>query len=56
MKKLEQKFASLQIVKIVEKLGNEKVKANFGNHLLFRQIIKSFFFSFSKASKFSARE
>ena len=25
MKKLEQKFASLQIVKIIEKLGNEKV-------------------------------
>jgi len=28
MKKLEQKFASLQIVKIIEKLGNEKVNKN----------------------------
>ena len=25
IKKMEQKFASLQIVKIIEKLGNEKV-------------------------------
>jgi len=25
---MEQKFASLQIVKIIEKLGNEKVKNN----------------------------
>jgi hypothetical protein len=25
VKKMEQKFASLQIVKIIEKLGNEKV-------------------------------
>ena len=28
MKKMEQKFASLQIVKIIEKLGNEKVIAS----------------------------
>lgn len=26
VKKMEQKFASLQIVKIIEKLGNEKVR------------------------------
>lgn len=28
MKKMEQKFASLQIVKIIEKIGNEKVREN----------------------------
>jgi hypothetical protein len=34
MKKMEQKFTSMQIVKIIEKLGNEKVS----------QAIRAFFF------------
>jgi hypothetical protein len=40
MKKMEQKFASLQIVKIIEKLGNEKVKRlKKDNRIIFKQAV-----------------
>lgn len=43
VKKMEQKFASLQIVKIIEKLGNEKVRILQN----FSFIICLFLYSFS---------